>query len=110
MDSLLVEWLILVLITPVVITVVVLLYGFVGCGSFGANPNDPTTPTTPAKPSPPNDFRARGVAPNLIKLTWLKPAGTGVTFSVERTKDGIGPPATFGVPGPDKHDDQLNLE
>ena len=48
MDPLLMDWLILVLVTPVIIVVVVLLYGFVGCGTIlDIAPDD--TPPAPLK-------------------------------------------------------------
>ena len=105
MDPLLVEWLILLLVTPILITVVVLLYGFVGCGEM----LPPDAPTQPSKPPKPGNLRARGVATNLVKLTWQNTVGTNVTFKVERTEEKTGTKQNFDVPGPDKHDDNLNL-
>jgi hypothetical protein len=116
MDWLIVEWLILVLVTPVVITVVVLLYGFVGCGSFGSSPVDPSTPTTPtgpgqpAKPPKPDKLSAKAAGPNLVKLTWQYTT-PGVQFTVERTKEGTTNSVSFNVPGSlPNFDDTVGLD
>jgi hypothetical protein len=108
MDWLVVEWLVLLLVTPVVITVVVLLYGFVGCSSFEASESDPVQPSKPAKP---DKLVASAAGTNLIKLTWQNTAGIGVTFTVERIEEGTGKTDTFVVPGFDpKFDDQTGLK
>ena len=108
MDWLVVEWLVLLLVTPVVITVVVLLYGFVGCGSFGSSPDVAAQPSKPARP---DKLTARAAGSNLIKLTWQNTAGIGVTFTVERIEEGTGKADTFVVPGFDpKFDDQTGLK
>ena len=104
MDWLIVEWLILVLVAPVVIVAVVLLYGFVGCGSFGSSPD------SSVKPPKPDKLVAKAAGTNLIKLTWQNTAATSVTFRIERTNEVTGVKHTVDVPGPDKHDDQDDLK
>ena len=104
MDWLIVQWLVLVLITPIVITVVVLLYGFVGCGEL-------LPPEAPSNLAKPDKLSARAAGSNLVKLTWQNTAGTGVTFTVERREDGTGKTDTFPVPGSaPTFDDQTDLK
>ena len=103
MDWLVVEWLILVLVTPVVIAVVVLLYGFVGCGEL-------LPPDAPSTTSKPDKLTARAAGSNLVKLAWQNTAGTGVTFTVERVEEGTGKLDTFAAGSAPTFDDQTDLK
>src|SRR5687768_8806416 len=88
MDWLVLDWLILVLATPVVIVAVVLLYGFVGCGSFAAEPAPPPTPSQPTKPDQPKKLVATAAGPNVVNVSWEHSAGAGVRFTLERRLEG----------------------
>ena len=103
MDSLLVEWLIFLLVAPIVITVVVLLYGFVGCGISAVGTAQPV-------PAQPSFLTAKAAGSDFIKLTWQHPASSGVSFTVERVEEGSGKVNTFVVPGSTNFDDQTDLK
>jgi hypothetical protein len=93
MDWLLVDWLILALVTPVIIVVVVLLYGFVGCGSFETAPAPPAP--QPTKPEKPTELIATAAGPNVINVTWKHGAGGGVKFELERRQEGATEKKTY---------------
>lgn len=78
MDWPMMDWLILVLVTPFIIVAVVLLYGFVGCSSFGTNVTPIQIPT---------NLKAAASAADRIDLNWDS-ASPAVTkeFSLERRK------------------------
>ena len=110
MDWLIVQWLILVLVTPLVITFVVLLYGFVGCGKLLGVSDPPQPSTQPSKPPKPDKLSAKAAGSQLVKLTWQNTAGPGVQFTVERVEEGTGKTVSFSVPGADpKFDDTVDL-
>ena len=88
MDSLIVDWLILVLVTPLIIVAVVLLYGFLGCEPFEA--------AAPAKPDAPTNLLAKAAGPNLIKLTWDDKSGGAAKFKVIRIEEGATAPNVTG--------------
>ncbi len=86
MDWLIVDWLILVLATPVVIGVVVFLYGFVGCGRFGASPAPPAPPAPPEFPKP-TGLAATAIGTERIDLIWVSSAPADTKeFQLERRK------------------------
>jgi hypothetical protein len=98
MDWLFLEWLILILVTPVVIVAVVILYGFVGCGSFESAGSAKPTPTPPMKPHHPTEFSATAVGPKRIIVSWKHSAGGGVKFKLVRREEG----AVLTEPFPDE--------
>src|SRR5690349_5038402 len=88
------EWLLLMLLVPVVVVPVVLLFGFAGCDRvFGLQHVDPVDP-----PPPGPIIDAKGTSVSTIRLTWMiDPAATEIDFV--RTKyDKMGHPV--GSPEP----------
>ena len=67
MDPLLMDWLILVLVTPVIIVAVVLLYGFVGCGTILDISEDDNT----APPKGVTNLNAKALGVDKIIVSWL---------------------------------------
>src|SRR2546425_3055869 len=67
MDPLIMDWLILVLVTPVIIVAVVLLYGFVGCGTILDISEDDNT----APPKGVTNLNAKALGVDKIILSWL---------------------------------------
>jgi hypothetical protein len=86
MDWLMMEWLVLVLVMPLIIVVVVLLYGFVGCGldEAGSGPSE--------KEAAPSNLKATALGTDTIELEWQDNAGGAATsFKVERLFPGGSP-------------------
>jgi hypothetical protein len=80
MDCLIMEWLILVLLTPLVVVAVVLLYGFVGCGEV-LGIEDRRLDLRPT------NLKATAVGTERIELTWDSPSPADTKeFSLERRK------------------------
>jgi hypothetical protein len=69
MDSFLMEWLILAVVTPLVIVVVVLLYGFVGCGTILDISEDEPPAPPPLKGV--TNLSAKALGVDKIILSWL---------------------------------------
>jgi hypothetical protein len=83
MDWLITDWLILVLVTPLIVTIVVLLYGFVGCGLdvVGTGPSKSETA--------PSNLKATAIGTDRIELEWQDNAGGVATwFKIERLQAG----------------------
>lgn len=80
------DWLILVLVTPLIIVVVVMLYGFVGCTPFGES----------VIPAAPTNLRVTGVDTEHIDLSWdsNSPANTEKFELENRT---LSPPPTHNI-------------
>lgn len=96
------DWLILILLVPAVIVPIVLLWGFVGCDSFGSD----DSPSLAA----PTNLRAKAEGANLIKLNWQYPSVGLVTFKIERVKDGESlPKIQDTLPGTLSFDDTVDL-
>ncbi len=89
------EWLILLLLVPAIVTPVVLLYGFAGCGfsnTVGPSPADPTNVHVASK-----DLDGITIAWDYMD----EPPHHPVTFEVEI--NATDPPGqTFGIPDPQK--------
>lgn len=102
MDSFLLDWLILALVTPFLIVAVVLLYGFVGCGLD-------VTGSAPATPKAPTDLRARGTGTTTVNLRWQDNSGGGVGFKFVRFEEGASGPPVTGTFGGSPADDMANL-
>jgi hypothetical protein len=81
-----VEWLVLAPLVPAILVPVVLLWGFAGCGFPGIG-----------SVLRPTNVRAEGISVSEIRLTWENPHGPGVTFEVERTKEGETIPQTLAM-------------
>jgi hypothetical protein len=79
MDWLTMDWLILVLVTPLIVVTLVLLRGFAGC-KF-----DPQIVTTPLAPQ---SLVATPISVSEISLTWDNPETRPVRFEIQRAKDG----------------------
>jgi hypothetical protein len=91
------EWLALIIIVPMILVPIVLLWGFAGCGSFGAAPGPPPDPKPPA----PFNLKAVALSTTQILLTWEHSSAGGVTFFVGRQRlDGTWDDG-HGVPTPD---------
>jgi hypothetical protein len=80
------EWLVLLLLVPIVLVPVILLFGFAGCF---IKPDFSPQPTVPDLLTPLN-VAARPLETTAIRLSWSN-AEPGATFEVERTKEGAGP-------------------
>jgi hypothetical protein len=82
MDWPMMDWLILVLVTPLIIVVLVLLYGFVGCGfegvATGPNPKDVA----------PSKLTATAIGTDTIELAWQDNSG-GAATSFKAERDGV---------------------
>src|SRR5438128_8351704 len=108
MEWLIMDWLILVLVTPLIIVVVVLLYGFVGCPSFGAEEPPPPPPPPPSPPpvvgtvAVPINLRIMAVGTDSITLGWddKSPAVTE-HFNLERRT--ISKTVSFPIPASPMH-------
>lgn len=74
------DWLILILLVPAIIVPIVLLWGFVGCRSFGTS--------DPVKTPAPTNLKATAKSTNLISLQWDDNAGGTAQFKVTRIEEG----------------------
>src|SRR5919107_1420885 len=68
------DWLLLIVLVPLVIVPIVLLYGFAGCGSFGTSPPPPL--------EAPFDLVAKAVSTSQINLAWKHASSGGVSFII----------------------------
>lgn len=92
------DWIVLILLVPLVLIPVVFLVGFSGC-SFHAAASLPPDQPPPAVPS---DLTATAVSSNEIDLTW-KDNGTNTTsFRITRSENGAAPvdPTSPANPAP----------
>ena len=81
------EWLVLFLLVPVIVTFVVLLIGFAGCG-FGID-HVPAAPTI---------VSVIPLDAHTVELKWTDTNGPQATFEIERTKGAEGPAAPITPP------------
>lgn len=79
------EWIILLVIVPVIVVPVVLLYGFAGC-TFDPSVQ-PGNPPAPGPPATPTDLAATATDLDRIALAWayLDPPPDAVKFQIQRT-------------------------
>ena len=99
------EWLILLLLVPVIITPVVVLYGFAGC-SFHV-----PVPAEPEPPADPTNLRVTDIQADSVTLEWdyLNPPPDPVTFEIQR--DGVAlPPPSPPLTGTTQTDSGLEPE
>jgi hypothetical protein len=104
MDSLIVDWIILILVVPVIIVPIVLLWGFAGCSSFSeADPDK-----TPA----PTNLKATAKSANLITLQWQSNGAETTKFKISRIEEGspAPPPKTYDNLSSSTFDDTGDLK
>jgi hypothetical protein len=83
------SWLLLLLLVPLIVVPVVLLLGFVGCGSFDSAP-------VTAKPDP---FLVTHATVDKIGLKWEHPQASSAKFTISRADD-AGQPQTIKTDHP----------